>query len=191
MKSDGIDNGICLFPRRAMSQEWIIRNETEQDFDSIDAVILAASEEPELPPLVRQLRIDGDALVGLVAELNSRIVGHMMSRLFLETTDRSIAAVALAPLMVDPGYQRRGIGIDLTRQALHACRQREERIVLVLGHPTYYPRFGFSAELAKDLEIPFPLTDPAAFMGLELVPGVLKNVRGKVRYPRAFGLSPE
>jgi putative acetyltransferase len=175
-----------------MSKEWIIRNETEQDFDSIDTVILAASEEPELPPLVRQLRIDGEALVGLVAELNSRIVGHvMMSRLFLETTDRSIVAVALAPLMVEPGYQRRGIGIDLTQQALHVCRQLEERIVLVLGHPTYYPRFGFSAELAQDLEIPFPLTDPAAFMGLELVPGALKNVRGKVRYPRAFGLPSE
>jgi hypothetical protein len=51
-----------------MSQEWIIRNETERDFDSIDTVILAASAEPELPPLVRQLRIDGDALVELAQE---------------------------------------------------------------------------------------------------------------------------
>ena len=62
---------------------------------------------------------------------------------------------------------------------------RGERIVIVLGHPDYYPRFGFSTAQARLLESPF---DPRAFMALELSPGALDGVRGKVRYPAAFGL---
>jgi putative acetyltransferase len=175
-----------------MLQEWIIRKETEADFDFIDAVVTAASGEPELPPLIKQLRSDGDALLGLVADLKSNVVGHiMMCRLSIDTAARrSIDAVALAPLMVDPKYQNRGIGSDLTRQALSMCRESGESIVLVLGHPRYYPRFGFSAALVHNLQIPFAGT-PGAYMGLELKPGAMTAVAGRVRYPRAFGLAPE
>jgi putative acetyltransferase len=60
-----------------------------------------------------------------------------------------------------------------------------ERIVIVLGHEHYYPRFGFSPRKACDLASPFP---PEAFMALELAPSALDGVRGKVRYPVAFGL---
>jgi putative acetyltransferase len=175
-----------------MLREWIIRKEKEEDFDFIDAVVTAASGEPELPPLIRQLRSDGHAILGLVADLKSKVVGHiMMCRLSIDTAaPRSIDAVALAPLMVDPKYQNRGIGSDLTRQALSMCRDSGENIVLVLGHPTYYPRFGFSAALVQNLRIPFAVT-PGAYMGLELEPGAMTAVKGKVRYPRAFGLTPE
>ena len=62
---------------------------------------------------------------------------------------------------------------------------RGEHIVIVLGHPGYYPRFGFSTEKARALESPFP---PDAFMAMELSPGALAGIRGKVRYPAAFGL---
>ena len=173
-----------------MSHEWIIRKETEEDFDFIDAVVTAASGEPELPPLIRQLRGDGDALLGLVADLESNIVGHiMMCRLFIDTAaQRSVDAVGLAPLMVDPNYQNRGVGSDLTRHALSLCRESGESIVLVLGHPTYYPRFGFSCALVQNLQIPFAVT-PGAYMGLELKPGAMTDVAGRVRYPRAFGLT--
>ena len=175
-----------------MLQEWNIRKETEEDFDFIDAVVTVASGEPELSPLIRKLRSDGDALLGLVADLKSNVVGHiMMCRLSIDgAAPRSIDAVALAPLMVDPKYQNRGIGSALTRQALGLCRESGESIVLVLGHPTYYLRFGFSASLVQNLRIPFAVT-PGAYMGLELKPGAMTAVAGKVRYPRAFGLAPE
>jgi putative acetyltransferase len=64
-------------------------------------------------------------------------------------------------------------------------RGRGERIVIVVGHPDYYPRFGFSSEKARNLESPFP---PEAFMAIELSPGALDGVRGRVRYPAAFGI---
>jgi putative acetyltransferase len=170
-----------------MLQEWIIRRETEQDFTAIDSVVLAASKEPELPGIIRQIRKDGDALLSLVAEIDSRIAGHiLMCRLWIETSVGPIAAVGLAPLMVAPEYQNKGLGTDLTNHALRLSLEHGENIVLVLGHPSYYPRFGFSAALVQDLEIPFPIDVPGAFMGLELKPGTLRSIRGKVRYPQAF-----
>jgi putative acetyltransferase len=171
-----------------MSHEWTIRAELKQDFNSIDEVILAASEgEREAVEIVHGLRRDGQVLCALVAEIESRIVGHiMMSRMMVETPTTRIPAVALAPLMVEPAFQNRGIGSDLTLSALAHCRDAGERVVFVLGHPTYYSRFGFSAEMTRDFDIPFRLERPGPFMALELKAGALRGVRGKVRYPTAF-----
>jgi putative acetyltransferase len=175
-----------------MSEKWIIRTESNADYDSIDRVIVAASGEPETPELVRNLRSDGDALLSLVAETESHIVGHiMMSRILIENVTAYVDAVALAPLMLDPGYQNQGIGSLLTRDALERCRELGESIILVLGHPTYYPRFGFSADLAQPLQIPFKPTVSGAYMALELKPGALKGISGKVKYGRAFQLPME
>ena len=175
-----------------MLQEWIIRKETSDDHDSIDAVITAASGEQEAVDVVRRLRRDGDALLSLVAEVHSRVIGHiMMSRMSIDTGERELPAVALAPLMVDPAYQNRGVGTQLTQEALRQCRDLAESIVFVLGHPTYYPRFGFSAEIGERFQIPFKLTTPGAFMALELKPGATTELGGKVKYARAFGLPAE
>ncbi len=175
-----------------MSQEWIIRRETSDDYDSIDAVIAAASGEHEAVELVRRLRHEGDALLSLVAEINSRVIGHiMMSRMCIDTGEREIPAVALAPLMVDPAYQNQGVGTQLTREALEQCRDMSESIVFVLGHPTYYPRFGFSAELGERFQIPFKLKVPGAFMALDLIAQAATGLNGRVKYARAFRLSTE
>ena len=88
-------------------------------------------------------------------------------------------------MAVMPEQQRRGIGGQMIRHGLDWLRGRGERIVLVLGHPEYYPRFGFSSDRAHALASPFP---PEAFMALELSPGALDGIRGTVRYPEAFGL---
>jgi len=175
-----------------MSPHWTIRRECNKDFNLIDSVILAASDGgQESVDIVRNLRADGHALLSLVAEIDSRVVGHiMMSRMVVETTAR-IPAVALAPLMVEPAFQRIGLGSALSTQALDHCRATGESMVFVLGHPTYYPRFGFSAELVRDLAIPFRLKVPGAYMALELKPDALKGIAGRVRYAPAFGLPPE
>jgi putative acetyltransferase len=124
--------------------------------------------------------------LSLVAEAEDEIVGHILfSRMWIDTQEDAIAAAALAPMAVLPAYQRQGIGSLLVRQGVNLLREREERVILVLGHRTYYPRFGFSAEKARFLESPFPRD---AFMALELVPGVLDGVHGGVRYSPAFGL---
>ena len=130
-------------------------------------------------------------LLSLVAELEQQeterqVVGHILfSRMSIETGTGPIPAAALAPVAVLPDHQRRGIGEQLIRCSLDLLRDQGERIVIVLGHPDYYSRFGFSSDNARFLESPFP---PEAFMALELSPGALDGTRGKVRYPAAFGL---
>jgi putative acetyltransferase len=89
-------------------------------------------------------------------------------------------------MAVLPEYQRRGIGSALVRRALERCRDLGHRIVVVLGHPEYYPRFGFCPVLARALDSPFGGGD--AFMALELVPGALESVTGRVEYAPPFGV---
>ena len=150
---------------------------------SVNEAAFAGRDEADL---VDKLRTDGDVLISLVAELDQRIVGHILfSRMWIEIPASRIAAVALAPVTVLPEHQRRGIGGRLIRYGLDWLRDQNERIVIVVGHPAYYPRFGFSGEKARPLESPF---SGDAFMAMELCPGALDGIRGKVIYAPAFGL---
>jgi len=136
--------------------------------------------------LIDRLRVEGAVLLSLVAEFDGQIIGHILfSRMTVETAQGPVAAVSLAPMAVQPDRQGRKIGSQLVGRGLAQLRDRGERIVIVLGHPHYYPRFGFSSEKARYLASPFP---PEAFMALELSDGALKGIHGAVRYPSAFGL---
>ena len=136
--------------------------------------------------LVEDLRTTELAMIELVTVKQSEIVGHILfSQLAVTLNGRPIRALALAPMSVRPNRQRCGIGSDLVRHGLHLARERDWQGVLVLGHPGYYPRFGFSAKLARPLASPF---SGDAFMALELVPGALKGGTGLVTYPPAFGI---
>jgi putative acetyltransferase len=88
-------------------------------------------------------------------------------------------------MSVQPGRQRQGIGSALVREALRRAQQQGWQAVIVLGHPGYYPRFGFSAVLARPLASPF---SGDAFMALELTADALKGGAGRVAYPPAFGV---
>jgi putative acetyltransferase len=166
----------------------IIRRERHEagERSSVHSANAAAFGRSDEADLVDGLRTERAVLLSLVAELDNRIVAHILfSRMWIETVRQSIAAVALAPIAVLPTYQRQGIGGRLIRQGLDLLRREGEHIVIVVGHPEYYPRFGFSTQKAHSLESPFP---PEAFMAIELSLGALDRVHGKVRYPAAFGL---
>ncbi len=164
----------------------IIRAETATDHSMIREVNEAAFGRVDEADLIEALRRERVVLLSVVAEFDRRIVGHVLfCRMSIETPTGAVAAVALAPMAVLPRYQRRGIGGRLIRYGLDRLRGLGERAVIVVGHPGYYPRFGFSTEQARSLENPFP---PDTFMALELSPGALARIRGRVRYPHAFGL---
>jgi putative acetyltransferase len=168
-----------------------IRQETSADFEAMNEVIRLAFGGMDEVDLVRNLRRDGDLLLSLVAESSSAIVGHIaFSRMLIDTEagQVSVSAVSLAPVAVRPDCQRQGIGSALIHEGLKRLRQ-DESIVIVLGHPDYYPRFGFSSTLAKPIRNPF--NSPDAWMALELRNGALASVRGCARYARAFGLPCE
>jgi putative acetyltransferase len=163
-----------------------IRIENIEDPAAIRVVNEAAFGEPGEAVLVDKLRNHGSVLVSLVAELDSTIVGHVLfSRMWIDTASARISAVALAPVGVLPEYQRKGIGQRLIAHGLDLLRVQGERIVIVLGHPDYYPRFGFSSDKAALLDAPFPRD---AFMAMELVDGALAGVQGRVIYPPPFGI---
>ena len=152
----------------------------------VHAINQAAFGRPDEADLVDHLRAEGVALVSLVAELEKRLVGHLLfSRVWIDTTGTSIPAVALAPMAVLPGYQRHGIGGRMIQLGLNLLRQRDEQIVIVLGHPDYYPRFGFGRARQFGLKDVYGAPDEA-FMAMELVEGALSPCAGLVHYQPEF-----
>jgi putative acetyltransferase len=163
-----------------------VRLEGAADYAAIRHVNEAAFGTAEEADLIEALREEGAVLLSVVAVVGDDVVGHVLfSRMSIDTSNGGVNAVALAPMAVVPAWQRQGIGSLLIRYGLERLRQAGERIVIVVGHPTYYPRFGFSSERGRPLLNPFP---PDAFMALELVPGALDGVKGCVQYARAFRL---
>jgi putative acetyltransferase len=162
-----------------------IRAEMPEDRPAIAHVHRLAFGREDEARLVERLRDGGWARVSLVAEFAGQVVGHVLfSELAIVDGARTTAGLALAPLAVLSDLQSRGIGSALVRRGLEECERAGHAIVLVVGHPSYYPRFGFSAELARPLSTPYA---GDSFMALELVPGALASLTGRVEYPPPFG----
>lgn len=164
-----------------------IRDEAANDADDVRIVNRLAFGGDAEANLVDALHAGGYVRVSLVAAVEGRIVGHVLfSDLPIRTAGGTVPALALAPLAVLPEFQNLGVGSQLIRAGLDACRERGHRIVVVLGHPAFYPRFGFSPALAANLASPFSGRD--SFMAAELVPDALDGVAGRVEYAPPFGV---
>lgn len=167
------------------ANETMIRPETAADHEAIRQVNRLAFGQDAEARLVDTLREGGYVRLSLVAEKDGQVVGHILfSDLPIITEAGTVPALALAPLAVLPTFQRHGIGSALVRNGLDACREQGHRIVIVLGHPEFYPRFGFSHEATTKLESPY--SGKSSFMALELAPGALAGVGGRVEYPPPF-----
>jgi putative acetyltransferase len=164
-----------------------IRDESAADADAVRGVVRRAFGRDDEASLVDALRADGAVVQSFVAVLEGRIAGHLLfSELRIVGDTATVSALALAPLAVLPEFQRRGIGSTLVRHGLETCRSRGQAIVIVLGDPDFYARFGFSAARTARLESVF--AGRPSFMAIELVEGALKGVSGQVRYAAAFGI---
>jgi putative acetyltransferase len=163
-----------------------IRPETPNDIPAIRAVHDAAFGRNVESHLVDLLRERGRSSLSLVAELDGRIVGHVLfSPVTVDDEDQADATgVGLAPIGVLPELQNRDIGGRLTRDALERCRADGWRYAVVLGHPPYYPRFGFRTASGFGLKNEYDVDEP--FMAMELVPGGLPPNGGMIRYAPEF-----
>jgi len=159
-----------------------VRPAAAADHAAIRRVETAAFGREDEADIVEGVRSEGADLVELVAERDGQIVGHILfSRM---TTQPARVMAGLAPVAVSPEAQGRGIGDALCRAGIEALRALGVEAVVVLGHPDYYPRFGFSAAAAKPLASPY--AGSPAFMAMELAPGALAEPL-KADYPAAFG----
>jgi putative acetyltransferase len=164
----------------------IVRSENPDEHGQIRLVNEAAFGRPDEADLVDSLRDEGVVLASLIAELETRVVGHILfSRMSIETASGRVPAVALAPMAVLPEYQRQGIGGRLIRYGLDLLRQRGERIVIVLGHPGYYPRFGFGPAVDLGVTPPDPTWGPRYFMARRMS-AWRPEIRGEFAYPAPF-----
>lgn len=160
----------------------MIRHARTSDHALIRAVLDAAFGRGHEGDIVEHLRADGDVIFELVEEEAGEITGHLVfSRLWADSNN---LYAALGPLAVRPDVQRAGTGDRLTRVGLETAKEFGAHAVVVLGHPAYYPRFGFTAQAAQNLSSPY--SGLAAFMALEIEPGALDQ-RLVIAYPDAFG----
>lgn len=165
----------------------LIRPEIPDDFPAVHDVNQQAFGRPDEAYLVEALRRGPGPAISLVAEADGRVVGHIFfSPVVLETpSGERRTLLGLAPMAVLPDYQGRGVGSALVRRGLEECVRAGHPVVAVLGHPGYYPRFGFRPSAAWGVTCAYDVREEA-FMLAELEPGALAGLRGVVRYPPVF-----
>ena len=163
-----------------------IRLETLKDVDSIRYVNEQAFGQASEAAIVDKLRNRSALTLSLVATKGNEIVGHIaFTKVTIESEDSSFEAIALAPMAVLTAYQRKGIGSQLVKAGLEECHRLGQEIVVVLGHPDYYPRFGFIPARQKGIECEFEVSDEA-WMILELTEGILAGRTGTVKFQAEF-----
>lgn len=160
----------------------LVRWERSADHAAVFNINARAFGGPNEARLVDALRESARPQISLVAVLEGRVTGHIFfSPVTVGSGARAWEAIGLAPMAVEPEWQKRGIGSELVRAGLAVCRAIRRPAVFVLGHPDYYPRFGFRPAPPLGLRFRGPEFDPA-FMVAELEPGVLAGRTGEVRY---------
>jgi putative acetyltransferase len=163
----------------------LIRAEQEKDWAAVHAVEASAFETSTEARLVAMLRHRAQPVVSLIAEDDGEIVGHIIfSPVSLSGHDH-LKIAGLGPMAVLPKHQRKGVGSTLVRAGLEQCKQLGFGAVVLVGHPDFYPRFGFGPgsrfNIACEFEVP-----AETFMVLELQPEFLTNTSGTIKYHPAF-----
>ena len=163
----------------------IIRNTSDSDLNDILHIQKEAFGYDKESHLVNSLLLDDSAkpLLSLLATDRGESVGHILfTKVLITGNENSISARILAPLAILPHAQDKGVGGKLIKEGLRNLSGSNVDLVFVLGHPGYYPRYGFKPAGALGFEAPYPIPekDAGAWMVQELRPGVIGSISGKV-----------
>ena len=132
--------------------------------------------------LVDTLQVGGDAVLSLVGRYHGAVAGHVLFSRLKDVEGGGLRATALGPVAVDPAHKRGGIGSALIREGLNRLEREGEDLVLVLGDPKYYARFGFSAEAARAFQTPYD----GPFLQALALSDAGRSAKGLLRYAPAF-----
>ena len=163
-----------------------IRAEEEKDrtlVHEINAAVFGTQVEANL---VDALRKEARPIISLVADDGQTIVGYILFSPVSLTGHPGMKIMGLAPMAVAPAHQRKGVGSALVRSGLERCRQLGFGAAVVLGHPEYYPRFGFAPASRLGIQCEYDVPDNV-FLAMELEPGYLAGRSGTIKYHGAFG----
>jgi putative acetyltransferase len=164
----------------------VIREEKPEDAADIRQVNEQAFGQAAEANLVDALRAHGKVTLSLVAEQDGKIVGHILfSPVTITAREQGWPAAGLAPMAVLPEFQKQGIGSQLIQRGLDECRDAGIACVAVLGHPDYYPRFGFVPASNYGIRCEYDVPDEV-FMIIELRNGALNDCAGVIRYQPEF-----
>lgn len=163
----------------------IIRPAAASDIDDVLTIETQAFGYPKEAQLVNELLDDPTAkpLLSLLAFINDRPVGHILfTNVRLTNPESSTVTALLAPLAVLPDFQKQGVGGQLIQQGLQSLKSSGTQLVFVLGHPDYYPRFGFEPAGRLGFTAPYPIPEEyaGAWMVQALQPGVIGSISGTV-----------
>ncbi|PEP06908.1 N-acetyltransferase [Bacillus wiedmannii] len=169
-----------------------IRQEQQSDYKKTEEVVQQAflkeefSDKTEHELVSRIRKCDAFIPELSIVAVNEEIVGHiLLSKIKIEQGATSVESLALAPVSVARGYQKKGIGGKLIGVALEKAKELGYGAVVVLGHPEYYPKFGFKKASEWNIKAPFEVSDEV-FMVMELSENALQGVEGIVQYSSAF-----
>jgi len=174
-----------------MAREWTasrvtIRPETSEDVADVRRVNELAFGKSVEANLVNRLRQACADALSLVAE-DGVVVGHILfTPVVIESAGRQVVGMGLAPMAVIPGRQRHGIGSQLVRRGLDILRDRGCPFVVVVGHPEYYPRFGFEPASTRGVASQWAGIADAAFMILVLDAHAMRGISGVATYRDEF-----
>ncbi len=162
-----------------------IREENSGDIKKIHSIHKLAFESSTEAQLVDLLRLKGKATISLVAEDCGEVIGHILfSPVAIDPPALSLHDLGLAPVSVIPERQGQGIGKALINEGLQRSKGQGVHLVVVLGDPAYYTKFGFRR--ASDFGLSNQYQAGEHFMALELVPGISDNISGTVKYAPEF-----
>ncbi len=170
-----------------------IRESSGQDLNGlllVEEIAFGETEGPIIVELVKDLLRDPTAkpLLSLIALHYQRIVGHILFTKAEVTGFTEVESAILAPLAVEPGFQNRGVGGRLINEGLKHLSKAGVKLVFVLGHPPYYPKFGFEPAGRHGFDAPYPIPASVeeAWMVQELKPGYIGRITGKVKCAEAL-----
>ncbi|KAA3654802.1 MAG: N-acetyltransferase [Chloroflexi bacterium] len=163
-----------------------VRVERESDIEAVHRVNVLAFGREDEARIVDRMRERGVKLISLVVVLDEQVVGHALFSPVDVVGETAVSpSIALGPVAVLPDFQKQGIGGFLIRAGLDACREAGHGALFVLGHPSYYPRFGFHPAKPHGISCEFSVPDDV-FMVVELIPDTLTNLQGTVTYQPEF-----
>ncbi|MHC4265625.1 MAG: GNAT family N-acetyltransferase [Planctomycetota bacterium] len=163
-----------------------IRQEQPEDIPAIRIINELAFGQPQEANIIDNLRENCPDVLSLVAVQEGQIIGHILfSPAVIENDEDQVHGMGLAPMAVIPDYQRKGVGSMLVTAGIEKIKQTSCPFIITLGHPEFYPCFGFERASIYGLKSQWEVPDEA-FMVLILDTAVMSDVSGTVRYREEF-----